>query len=167
MNCEQVRDLLSAYLDDQLTANERQYVDTHLTSCPHCAGVLADYRRFDTLLAQLPRVTPTTDLRDRILAAAGPFTSDGKKQAPDSSSNWLQYTPLSLPIRNVFPQQQSGDNSIQAPSKSSSSFSFQPLLNHYPRRNLLGLQIAIILLLILLTNGIRLLLLRYNWPRHS
>ncbi|GLV59531.1 hypothetical protein KDH_63570 [Dictyobacter sp. S3.2.2.5] len=166
MNCEQVRDLLSAYLDDQLTANERQYVDAHLSSCPQCASVLADYRRFDALLAQLPRVTPTPDLRDKILATAGPFTSEGKQQAPDSYNSWIQYTPLSQPTRNAFPKRLNVDNSTRTSSDSSSPFSFQPLFNHYPRRNLLGLQIAIILLLILLTNGIRLLLLRYNWPRH-
>ncbi|GER89310.1 hypothetical protein KDW_34720 [Dictyobacter vulcani] len=58
MNCEQVKDLLSPYLDDQLTAHERQSVTNHLQLCEICNAVLVDYRRFDALLARLPRLSP-------------------------------------------------------------------------------------------------------------
>lgn len=161
MNCGQVEDLLSAYLDDQLIVKERQSVSAHLISCPHCNSILTDYRRFDALLTQLPRVTPTPDLRDRILAAAGPFASDGKRQSPDSHNYSLQYTPLFLPIRNLFPKQQMPGN-----TQSRSSFPFQRQCKHYSRGNLFGLQLTVILILLLLTNSIR-LLLHYNWQKRS
>ncbi|GCE27909.1 hypothetical protein KDA_33930 [Dictyobacter alpinus] len=58
MNCEQVKDLLSPYLDDQLTVQERQSVASHLQICEMCCTILTDYRRFDALLSQLPRFAP-------------------------------------------------------------------------------------------------------------
>ncbi|GHO84585.1 anti-sigma factor family protein [Dictyobacter formicarum] len=167
MNCEQVRDLLSAYLDDQLTADERQRVSAHLPSCPQCAGILADYRRFDALLAQLPRVTPTPDLRNRILATTGPFISDGQQKSPDAHSHSLHYTPLFLPIRNFFPKQQTIDNTQTLSKSSSFPQPSQPLLNHYPRRNTFGLQLTLILILVLLTYGIRLFFVHYSWQKRS
>lgn len=69
MNCERVRDLLSAYLDDQLTMFERQSVTTHLQMCANCTGVLADYRRFDALLTQLPQLSPPPSLRTHVFSA--------------------------------------------------------------------------------------------------
>ena len=73
MNCEQVEELLSAYLDDSLALGEtaesasqlKLQVATHLQDCSHCSTVLADFRRFDNLLAHLPRVNPSTELREK------------------------------------------------------------------------------------------------------
>jgi Tol biopolymer transport system component len=57
MNCEQVKELLSAYLDDTLAQEERLQVATHLQNCAECSAILADFRRFDALLTQLPRIS--------------------------------------------------------------------------------------------------------------
>ena len=77
MNCEQVEELLSAYLDDSLawgetaeSASELQaQIAAHLQDCIHCSTVLADYRRFDALLEQMPRVYPSQALRERIFSS--------------------------------------------------------------------------------------------------
>lgn len=77
MNCEQVEELLSAYLDDSLALGEtaesasqlKLQVATHLQDCSHCSTVLADFRRFDDLLAHLPRVNPSTELREKIFSS--------------------------------------------------------------------------------------------------
>ncbi len=55
MNCEQVEELLSAYLDDALAPEERVDVAAHLQECSQCSSILVDFRRFDALLKQLPR----------------------------------------------------------------------------------------------------------------
>jgi predicted anti-sigma-YlaC factor YlaD len=68
MSCEPVRGLLSAYLDDQLLTSERQSVSAHLRICTECCAILADYRRFDALLAQLPYITPPPTLRTNIFS---------------------------------------------------------------------------------------------------
>jgi len=42
MNCEQIKELLSAYLDDTLAPNERQAVLQHLSTCEECRAILDD-----------------------------------------------------------------------------------------------------------------------------
>jgi len=69
MNCEQVEELLSAYLDNALAQEEIAGVTTHLQQCERCRSILADFRRFDALLMQLPRVSPSPALHNRIFSS--------------------------------------------------------------------------------------------------
>lgn len=69
MNCEQVEELLSAYLDNMLASEERRLITTHLQTCQKCSETLAEYRRNDMLLARLPRVAPDAALRERIFTS--------------------------------------------------------------------------------------------------
>ena len=69
MNCEQVEEMLSAYLDNMLAPEERRQVAAHLQTCHSCTQLLADYRYNDALLARLPRVAPDAALRQRIFSS--------------------------------------------------------------------------------------------------
>lgn len=69
MNCEQVEERLSAYLDNMLAPDERRTTTIHLQACPHCMMLLAELRQHDILLAQLPRVHPSAALHERIFSA--------------------------------------------------------------------------------------------------
>lgn len=69
MNCELVEERLSAYLDNMLVPGERQEVTVHLQSCPRCMMLLAELRQNDILLAQLPRVSPHSSLRQRLFSS--------------------------------------------------------------------------------------------------
>ena len=71
MKCEQVKGLLSVYLDDQLTIQQRQVVVQHLDICIECHATLEEYRHYDALLAQLPRIEPSPGLRDAVFSALG------------------------------------------------------------------------------------------------
>jgi WD40 repeat protein len=66
MNCEMAEKYLSAYLDDILDPQLHDEVEAHLESCAVCGEVVAEYRRFDTLLRETPRISPPPELRDRI-----------------------------------------------------------------------------------------------------
>jgi hypothetical protein len=70
MNCEQVKELLSAYLDAALAPPERREVADHLLTCSECSQVLIDFQYFDSLLTQLPRVSPDRSLRERIFSSS-------------------------------------------------------------------------------------------------
>ncbi|MBV8821788.1 MAG: zf-HC2 domain-containing protein [Ktedonobacteraceae bacterium] len=70
MICEHVEDLLSAYLDDALAPEEYRTVSAHLAVCPRCNAVLADFRRYDALLSQLPRVSPDAALHERLFSSS-------------------------------------------------------------------------------------------------
>ena len=69
MSTEHVEDLLSAYLDNALTQEEHAAVALHLQTCAACNTVLADFRRFDMLLAKQPLVSPSVALRERIFSS--------------------------------------------------------------------------------------------------
>ncbi len=69
MNCEQVEELLSAYLDNALATEECRSVALHLEDCPKCSRILADFRRNDALLSQMPRISPSQDLREKIFSS--------------------------------------------------------------------------------------------------
>jgi Putative zinc-finger len=106
MNCEQVKGHLSAYLDDALSYEERQYVVSHVEGCLKCQRVLADFSHFDALLAQLPRVSPGPDLRERFFASQeyreliGTSCGRGSGSLPESFAHLVPYIPprsLSLP----------------------------------------------------------------------
>jgi hypothetical protein len=69
MSCEQVEELLSAYLDNMLALRERHSVAAHLQRCQHCKAILDDYRRFDALLAQMPPVSPGPAIRYKLFSS--------------------------------------------------------------------------------------------------
>lgn len=96
MNCEHVKELLSAYLDNTLTANEREVVTAHVDACSECHSILDDFHRFDTLLSQLPRVSPGPHLRQRI------FTSPDYLELTGTSGRSKEQTHLraSAPLRS-------------------------------------------------------------------
>jgi hypothetical protein len=69
MSCEHVKDLLSAYLDNMLATEEREMVKEHIQTCASCYAIQEDFRRFDALISQVPRVSPTLMLRRRIFSS--------------------------------------------------------------------------------------------------
>ena len=106
MSCEHVRDLLSAYLDNQLTAIERQNVASHLALCAECSTILADYRRFDALLAHLPRIAAPTTLDHALFPSKDllqRFNLDNRhvssKFIPDVYTHATTWAPL--PVQQV------------------------------------------------------------------
>lgn len=69
MSCEHVKKLLSAYLDNMLATEEQVMVAEHIQTCASCYAIQEDFRRFDALLSQIPRVSPSPLLRRRIFSS--------------------------------------------------------------------------------------------------
>ncbi|GAC1565291.1 MAG: hypothetical protein NVS3B14_02520 [Ktedonobacteraceae bacterium] len=88
MNCEQVEELLSAYLDNMLAPEERRAVAVHLQTCRSCSEALAAYRRNDVLLSHLPRVSPDAALRERIFSSPEFLELTGTEQESGSPIEW-------------------------------------------------------------------------------
>jgi WD40 repeat protein len=100
MNCEKAENNLSAYLDDMLDPQLREEVAAHLESCASCSEVVAEYRRYDILLRDTPRVSPSPELRDRIFGSpqyAAILRREDK--AGDGSSGVPQPRPHQSPPR--------------------------------------------------------------------
>ena len=62
-----VRDKLTDYLDDALSASDRRAVDRHLQTCRPCAAFLATLRATVQVAEHLPRPSAPRTARARIL----------------------------------------------------------------------------------------------------
>src|SRR5215831_4200366 len=69
MSCDEIQQSLSLYLDDGLTAPERDACYQHLEVCPVCRARLAEMRSIRSGLALLSRPLPPIDMVPTINAA--------------------------------------------------------------------------------------------------
>jgi len=85
--CEQVRAMLSSYLDSALTGAEMQTVSRHTESCPSCAEESAALARTQRVIASLGRKPAPADLALRLKVAI----SQESKRIPWYESWALQW----------------------------------------------------------------------------
>ena len=52
-DCETIDELLSGYLDGELTHDRRQLVEVHLDGCEHCSARLRDLDKVHTSVGML------------------------------------------------------------------------------------------------------------------
>ncbi|MGE5415894.1 MAG: zf-HC2 domain-containing protein [Acidobacteriota bacterium] len=92
MKCQVARELLSPYIDYELTENEKVMLEEHLSVCAHCNKELAELRSMVDCLHQLGELqAPTgfmTELHSRLLEVkVVPFES--KKTAAAQKPRWI------------------------------------------------------------------------------
>ena len=59
-----VEELLSGYLDGELTQQENQRIQLHLQECEHCTGLLKDLRELQTRMGASSLGTTAPDWRE-------------------------------------------------------------------------------------------------------
>jgi anti-sigma factor RsiW len=69
MQCERTRQLLGAFLDQELDLPERRDVAAHLEACAQCTATADEISRVSRQLAEMGREPPPKHLRSRITAA--------------------------------------------------------------------------------------------------
>jgi anti-sigma factor RsiW len=72
LQCNDVVELVTAYLDDELPEDVRAQVDEHLAGCDGCQNVLAQWRTIVALAGRLTEddVDNTDEItRDRLISA--------------------------------------------------------------------------------------------------
>ena len=68
MECKDIREKLSAYLEGVSSSEEKGLVEKHLLSCPQCRTALADQKRAGELLKDLEEIEPPAWLTPKIMA---------------------------------------------------------------------------------------------------
>ena len=68
--CDRVDSLLSAYLENETSPAETQFVKSHAAECARCRRQLDEVRVVLSRLAELPRVQTADDFTERVLARA-------------------------------------------------------------------------------------------------
>ncbi|NYE58407.1 DUF4349 domain-containing protein [Carboxydothermus ferrireducens] len=66
MECNEVRELLSAYIDGEVTAEEKKQVERHLQSCAGCREAYGQYVDMGAVLKMLPFLEPDTPLKEKV-----------------------------------------------------------------------------------------------------
>jgi anti-sigma factor RsiW len=69
MDCRELVDAITAYLDGTLPDADRRRFDNHLAACRHCTEYLAQMRKTITRLATLDETTLSHDAREQLLVA--------------------------------------------------------------------------------------------------
>jgi len=99
MKCKEVKKLLSAYLDDELSMNKRQLVEEHLKVCSDCALEFASFQSVDRLTTSLiPEEPPEEyweEYSSRLLRRVAPKV---ERKAGFSLRDWW----LSILMRTEF-----------------------------------------------------------------
>lgn len=72
-NHTRIQNQLSAYLDDELSSDQRMSVEAHLSECPECAEILADFQQNRQSIGALTHeAPPIVDIVLPQLADRGP-----------------------------------------------------------------------------------------------
>ena len=80
MNCNEVRDNLSLYIDGELSEDEKKLMDEHFKTCSDCSKELEEYKKMIKTLRELPKEEPPVGyckrLKDKLLNAKQAKMSD-------------------------------------------------------------------------------------------
>jgi anti-sigma factor RsiW len=82
MNCTTFVELVTAYLEGQLSARDRADFEEHMRLCPGCDTYLDQFRTTISLLGQLPEESISSRARSRLLDAF----ADWRDRGPDGSA---------------------------------------------------------------------------------
>ena len=82
MTCEEFVELVTAYLEGTLPAEDRSAFDDHLALCPGCDRYLAQFRATIDLLGELPEESLSSPGRERLLVA---FAQWRRSPDPDAT----------------------------------------------------------------------------------
>lgn len=77
MNCPDLTEIY-AYLEQEMSEEDRGRMEEHLENCPACQKLLADRRLYMQALADLPPLEPPPDFTDRVMAGLPPLKSPAR-----------------------------------------------------------------------------------------
>ncbi|NIS81778.1 MAG: sigma-70 family RNA polymerase sigma factor, partial [Anaerolineales bacterium] len=101
--CVELGDLISAYRDDELGADERKAVKAHVASCADCQGTEKDLRKVGALLAVIPPIIPSkvwiAEVLSQVYQAESPVPQRSVPSADSAveSDPPIQFTDPHLP----------------------------------------------------------------------
>jgi hypothetical protein len=94
MNCEEVQEQLSEYLETLLDSSAVRTIDIHLAACARCTEMLADLAQCQRLVAALPQVEPPVGFVTRVMAQV----NESASQSP-WWERWLLPLRLNVPLQ--------------------------------------------------------------------
>lgn len=68
MKCEKAEELLSPYIEDELSIEEKKAVESHLETCENCSFLFSSIEETMESLTEFPELNVSESLLDRIYA---------------------------------------------------------------------------------------------------
>lgn len=96
MSCQAFEEMLSAYIDGELSDADRQAVEEHLATCDSCKQALMEIRAVKIALQSLPQVEPPAELHVRIMQNLKPAREGLFDRLSHRVSGWTvrQWVPV-------------------------------------------------------------------------
>src|SRR5438876_11181635 len=94
MNCSRYRQLISRYVDDEVTPRQRRELLAHVEICRECAAWLARARQTDVLLKSVGNEGPSDRVKSAILSQIRRPTTDDR---PNSLSTHDSHSAFRIP----------------------------------------------------------------------
>ena len=69
MTCQNYKDLMMAYLDNELEDKQRQVFAAHLKDCPQCSGELEEFKKLKKMTDEVTLVEPEDRLWEQYWAS--------------------------------------------------------------------------------------------------
>jgi hypothetical protein len=66
MNCSECQDLLSEFIDEELSENKRAFMQMHIDSCNECCAIFDDLSQIVSVSKELPLLSPENALWSKI-----------------------------------------------------------------------------------------------------
>lgn len=114
MNCNEVNDNLSLYIDDELSEEEKKSMDEHIKNCLDCSKELEEYKKIIQALRELPDEEPPAGYCKRLNEKLLKIKSEEIKEenempevvkAPmkgNRVSRWVKYGGLAAALVLIF-----------------------------------------------------------------
>ena len=91
MNCKDLKELLSAYVDGELSRTQREFIEEHLAVCADCKATLEGYRVVNQKLTSLREVPAMPDRKGAIMSRI-------KDMSNRPGRRWLRPALAAIPI---------------------------------------------------------------------
>jgi len=92
MNCGHSRSLFGSYWDDEITVAERDWLESHFTSCERCRLEYESFARSIELVGSLPRTEVQPGLAERALQRARRATPAPDRLPASTTPRWIPIT---------------------------------------------------------------------------
>lgn len=83
MNCSECQNLLSEYIDNELSESGKNKIKSHLEKCRECRFVYEDLRQIVSVSKQLPLVVPQNEIWEMIERDISIYSSISQQDAAD------------------------------------------------------------------------------------
>ena len=96
-NCERAQELISAYIDGEITAGEKAELDEHVAGCKDCADMLAVYSEISRAMAE--DVEPPASLRKSVMSGVREINAERKPKK--AKIVWLRWVSAAAAVAIV------------------------------------------------------------------